>query len=90
MNTVWLTPVFALLVYYYKSIIAGTGKGQIWLAVLTLGLLTAAIPDHYNCSTIMPYFANILDFKYLISETLIIVSLLQLLLMGNFKGAEKP
>ncbi|MGB9872983.1 MAG: glycosyltransferase family 87 protein [Anaerolineae bacterium] len=82
MNTVWLLPVAVSALWWYTTSRNRTpSRGRNLILILcALGLLMAWAPDHIILSLLRPI--RLVNAKYLISETLVVVSLLLMLETG--------
>lgn len=76
MNVVWVLPAVAILIGRYQQ----SDLGDVWpVYLLCLGVLIAGMPDHYSFSVFLPYMQSLLDFKYVVAESLLFVALMWLL-----------
>ncbi len=77
MNTVWLLPAGVLVLAAWREI--REPLTAVSLAVVMLGLLLAAIPDHHAFPLLSPVGFPALNLKYVLAELLILAGLLGLL-----------
>jgi hypothetical protein len=77
MNTVWLLPAGVLVRAAWREIRGPLAAAA--LAVLVLGLLLAAIPDHHAFPLLSPVEFPALHLKYVLAELLVLAGLLGLL-----------
>lgn len=77
MNTVWLLPAGLVVLAAWREIRGPLAA--VSLAVVVLGLLLAAIPDHHAFPLLSPVEFPALNLKYVLAELLVLAGLLGLL-----------
>jgi hypothetical protein len=85
MNLAWLIPVFFIIIKIFPGLI--TDKKFIILVLLIAGYLLLALPDNLLLTKDLPILGEFFKARYVISEFLILVSLL--LYIKNFKPARE-
>jgi hypothetical protein len=73
MGAVWLIPVAIIIIRIYPQI--STAPLSVALYFCTVGLIIIGIPDTFRLGAIMPYANELMKGKYIIGETLILISL---------------
>ncbi len=87
MNVVWVLPGLCVLIKYWEENMAGA-ISPFYMCVL--GLLLAALPDHYSFYLLMPYGEIWLEYKYVIAEGLLLIGLLGMVPDRKMAQSGKP
>jgi hypothetical protein len=82
MNTVWLIPTIAIVLHEYAFL--ADKKGAFVLCICFASIVLAALPDHIGFPMLFPYAGKALNAKYIVSEILLLFSML-MLLSNNLK-----
>ncbi|MGQ9467405.1 MAG: glycosyltransferase family 87 protein [Anaerolineae bacterium] len=79
MSTVWLLPLVTIILHFYAADLR-TSKDAYVLVLCALGFLVAWMPDHFSFPLLIPYIpTKLANAKYIVSEFLVLVSLVWLL-----------